>query len=99
MKKIISLMLVLLILSVNVIGASGFTDIEANDYYENAAVFLDGEGIITGYEDGSFRGQNNITRAEMATIVCRFLEKTSEANALKEKSFFEDVNKVTVLDR
>jgi len=30
-------------------------------------------GFITGYEDGTFRPQNNMTRAEAAVVVTRFL--------------------------
>lgn len=46
------------------------------------------KGIVTGYTDGTFKPEKNITRAEFATIVCRYLESeglmegadTSEVN-------------------
>ena len=31
-------------------------------------------GLITGYEDGTFRYKNNVTRAEVATIVMRLVD-------------------------
>ena len=31
------------------------------------------EGIINGYEDGSFKPDNNMTRAEVATVIYRYL--------------------------
>uniref|UniRef100_UPI00403F5009 S-layer homology domain-containing protein n=1 Tax=Paenibacillus sp. FSL H8-0079 TaxID=2921375 RepID=UPI00403F5009 len=34
---------------------------------------------MTGYEDGTFRPNKSITRAEMAAIVARFIEQ-SEVN-------------------
>ncbi|SKC85611.1 S-layer homology domain-containing protein [Maledivibacter halophilus] len=35
----------------------------------------DKEGIITGYEDGTFRPQNTVTRAEMAVMIDRLDDK------------------------
>ena len=32
-------------------------------------------GLITGYEDGSIRPNNNVTRAEVTTIISRFYDK------------------------
>ncbi|MBE7020674.1 MAG: S-layer homology domain-containing protein [Ruminococcaceae bacterium] len=92
MKKVILFILAILILSVNVIGVSAFSDVKDKDYFKEAAVYLDNNGIITGYEDGTFRGQGNITRAEMATIVCRLLEKSNEASELKDVCYFSDVS-------
>ncbi len=34
------------------------------------------KGIITGYEDGTFKGSNNATRAEAATIIVRMADET-----------------------
>lgn len=45
------------------------TDIsEAADYAAYAVKLLCGNGLISGYEDGSFRPYNNATRAETAVI-------------------------------
>jgi hypothetical protein len=38
-----------------------------------------GKGIIAGYEDGSFRPNAEITRAEMAVMIAKALGKSSEA--------------------
>lgn len=42
---------------------------EYNKYLLNYACAC---GIITGYEDGTFRPDQTMTRAEVATILCRF---------------------------
>ncbi len=34
------------------------------------------KGIITGYEDGTFKGSNNATRAEAATIIIRMADES-----------------------
>ncbi len=93
MKKFVLVLLAILILPLNVMGANTFSDIEEKAYFRDAAMYLDSKGIISGYTDGTFRGDNNITRAEMATIVCRYLGKTNEADKLKEETFFTDVEK------
>lgn len=45
-------------------------DDEIKEYVLKAYV----KGIITGYTDGTFKPNNNITRAEAATMLVRFLE-------------------------
>ncbi len=55
---------------------------------EEAINFLKGNGAMTGYEDGSFRPNKSMTRAEFAAIVCRFtnndIEFTGENNAFDD---------------
>ena len=48
---------------------------------------LVGLEIITGYEDGEFHGERNVTRAEMATIVV----KTLKLDAAPAMEVFDDV--------
>ena len=53
----------------------GLTDVKEDDWYYgiiNAAV---SQGLITGYDDGTFRGTNAVTRNEFITIVARILQK------------------------
>lgn len=58
-----------------------FPDVAADAWYHQAVVTLAGKGILKGYEDGSFRPDQPITRAEFATIASRFA-KTSSAKAV-----------------
>ncbi len=50
-----------------------FTDVKSNYKYISAIYYAAGNGIVTGYEDNTFRPENNITRAEVVTMVNRFL--------------------------
>ena len=52
---------------------SGFSDVKSSDWYNNAVSTMVNAGIITGYNDGTFRPNDLITRAEFATIAARFL--------------------------
>lgn len=51
-----------------------FTDTEPGAWYSVAVSSLTGIGILTGYPDGTFGPGQQITRAEFATIVTRFLK-------------------------
>ncbi len=50
-------------------------------FYERQVRFLAAMGVITGYEDGKYRGENNITRQEMIVMMYRFLEVLGIAEA------------------
>ena len=44
------------------------------DYAIGGVNMLSGCGIIAGYEDGSFGPEKELTRAEAATILARYIE-------------------------
>lgn len=51
-----------------------FTDIPTAAWYAEAVATMANGGYITGYADGTFRGNDNITRAEFVTMLVRFIE-------------------------
>lgn len=51
---------------------NAFSDVSADAWYGKAVSTLNAMGVLKGYEDGSFRPNANITRAELATIAVRF---------------------------
>ena len=59
-----------------------FSDVSASDWFNNAISTLTNAGILDGYEDGTFRPNGNITRAEFATIAVRFFDLTYEGEDL-----------------
>ena len=59
-----------------------YTDVPADAWYNNAVSTLSNAGIIDGYEDGTFKPDGNITRAEFATIAMRFFEATYDGEDL-----------------
>ena len=68
-----------------------FTDISKNDWFYSAVTSATSYGWITGYSNGTFRPNATITRAEVATIVNRMLNRTADRN-------FVDGNAVTHFD-
>ena len=52
------------------VNAAYFADVDGHEYYAKAAEELANRGILSGYEDGTFKPGKSITRAEMAKLVC-----------------------------
>lgn len=53
---------------------NSYTDVAAGSWYNNAVSTLSAMGVLGGYEDGSFRPNASITRAEFAKIAVSFFE-------------------------
>ena len=59
-------------------SAVSFNDVAPGAWYYDYIAKAEAAGILKGYEDGSFRPQGEITRAEFAAIATRF-DKLSPA--------------------
>ena len=73
LKKLITMLLALamILTSVGITSLASFSDINDGQVADAVDKLVAG-GIITGYEDGTFRPDNQITRAEFAAIVTRY---------------------------
>ena len=72
MKKLLAMVLALVMTLSLAVSANAFKDDKSiSDDYAEAVAVLNGMGVFKGYEDGSFKPEGNITRAEVATIVYR----------------------------
>lgn len=65
-----------------------YPDVDEDDWFYNAVCALTYGGIMEGYPDGSFAPNDEITRAELATVLCRFDTKFGH---LDITSTFSDV--------
>ena len=52
---------------------SPFSDVPENHWARNAVIMLASKGITDGYGDGSFRGDRNITRYEVAQLLAKVI--------------------------
>jgi hypothetical protein len=81
-KKIAAALAVTFALGVtSAFAANPFVDVPAKHWAYDAVSKLAQAGIVDGYGDGTFRGDKNITRYEMAQIVAKALAKEDKANA------------------
>ena len=70
-KKVCLLLTVLMLLTSWVALGATFSDVPADNAYFHAISVLSEKGVINGYEDGTFRPDGYITRAEAATMIVR----------------------------
>lgn len=63
-----------------------YSDVNRGDWFNNAISTLSNAGIVTGYNDGTFRPNQPITRGEMAKIIANF------ANLSKGGKTFTDLS-------
>ena len=62
-------------------AANPFSDVTSDSWAYQSVAQLANAGIINGYPDGTFKGQNNITRYEMAQMVAKAMANQDKANA------------------
>ena len=58
-----------------VYGYKSFDDVNGKMWYGKAIAWAKAAGIVTGYGDGTFAPENNITREEFATMLARYAQK------------------------
>ena len=66
---------------VSTYAANPFSDVSTSDWAYQAVSQLSDQGIVEGYPDGTFRGQRNITRYELAQIIARLMANEDQFNA------------------
>lgn len=64
----------------DVSGENIFSDVSTNDWFYDQVVGSIQYGWITGYEDGTFRPNTTIARAEVTTIVNRMLGRSADVD-------------------
>ena len=78
-------------------GTSKFSDVQnKNVYFYNAVVWASNNKVVSGYANGKFGPDDNITREQLATILynyCRYKGKYQTVHA--DYSKFTDSNKIS----
>ncbi|MGP1575719.1 putative porin [Selenomonas sp.] len=62
-------------------AANPFSDVPMDHWAYDAVAQLADDGIVEGYGDGTYRGENEITRYEMAQMVAKAMAKEDQVNA------------------
>ena len=82
MKKILALAVVAaLTAGVSAYAANPFSDVSTDDWAYQAVSDLSDQGVVEGYPDGTFKGERNMTRYELAQIIARLMAKEDQLNA------------------
>lgn len=91
-KKFLCLTLTLLMVLSSVGVFASFSDVPENASYVQAVSSLNQLGIITGYEDGTFKPDNDVTRAEFCAMLMRTMGYGNIGSASSAELPFSDVS-------
>ena len=81
MKKILAITAAAaLTAGISAFAANPFSDVTPDDWAYQAVSDLSDQGVVEGYPDGTFRGERNVTRYEIAQIVARLMAKEDQLN-------------------
>ena len=64
-------------------GSKSFTDVPDTYWAARYINFAATRGWVTGYSDGTFKPENTITRAEVAAVTCRLLERSADQSYIR----------------
>ena len=92
LKKTLAVVLAFaMILSMGLTSMAAYSDVEAGTKVSEAVGILSNLNILTGFEDGTFKPEETVTRAQMAAIICRTLGYEDQAASSKGTTVFNDV--------
>lgn len=74
------------------VSAVTFSDVDQNASYKDAIMTLSAFGIIKGYDDGTFKPNQNVTRAEFTAMLMRTLNMDGIGNSSSANLPFSDVS-------
>ncbi len=93
LKKTLAVVLAFaMILSMGAVSTfAAYSDVTAGTVVSEAVDILSGLNILTGFEDGTFKPEETVTRAQMAAIICRTLGYEDQAQSSMGSTVFNDV--------
>ena len=77
------------------VGAEIFTDVTSDDWYAAYVSAAYKAGFVNGYEDGSFKPNANVTRQELAKMICKAADYIGMASASKDKFSYADESEIS----
>ncbi len=94
-SKVISLLLTVAMMITMVLPmtvSAAFSDVSDSHGYYEAITNLSAEGILNGFEDGSFKPGDPVTRAQFTKIICYALSVGDITYSEEERSVFTDLD-------
>ena len=64
-------------------AANPFADVDESSWAYKAVSQLSEDNVIDGYPDGTFRGDKNVSRYELAQIIARLMQKENLSDSQK----------------
>ncbi|MBP3821245.1 S-layer homology domain-containing protein [bacterium] len=106
MKKLLKMILSVAVLCFGVLSAMAYPDVDESHWAYSQIKLLTEQGVIIGYPDGTFKPDENVTRAEFAAMAIRALgqEHTKVAQPVhftditQDHWAYEDIQKALYFD-
>ena len=90
LSKVLAVVLAL-VMALSMVSFAAYTDVADDANYAEAVSVLSSLEMLKGYEDGTFKPEGDITRAEFAMVVCRLLGYGATAEVPASFAPFNDV--------
>lgn len=93
-KRIVSLLITVAMILTMVLPmtvSAAFSDVSLDHHYYDAVTNLSSEGILNGFEDGTFKPEEPVTRAQFTKIICYALSVGNLTYSEEERSIFTDL--------
>ena len=87
----VGMLISMMVSAVPTAGALEFTDVSSGDKYYDAIMNLAADGILNGFEDGSFKPEEPVTRAQFTKIICYAQNIGSLTYSEVDRAIFPDV--------
>ena len=78
-------------------GTSKYSDVQdSTQYYYNAVIWATNNKIVSGYDNGKFGAEDNITREQLAVILWKYAKyKGKYVSTTNDLLTFKDTNKIS----
>ena len=76
-------------------STASFRDVPANTWYTVAVAWGASKGVVTGYDDQTFRPMTNVTREQIATMLYRYAKLSGSVSGGASLADFPDGGKVS----
>lgn len=93
MKKLLTLLTVLLLVTLSM---AAFRDIPKGHWAESYVQKLEEIGIVTGFPDGTYRGDESITRYQIAIFLVRTLDYVEQIISDKVNKLAADTDEKNI---
>ncbi len=96
MKKNLTLVLALaLVFTMTMpVMANPFNDVPANHWAHDALAQVATAGLLEGYGDGTYRGEDSLSRYQVAVLTSRVVEKIENENSELSQELVEVINRL-----
>ncbi len=69
-----------------------FSDVSSNNIFSDAVNYVKSQGIVNGYEDGTYKPDNQINRAEFVKIIIGAISTEDQISACTPNKTFFDIS-------